>query len=154
MGVVAIEFDGNECSDRLVLVSSASDSAAGPTDTTYIIHERFALTLRDREDYVAFLPAFNYLRSGIDTTFAGIEVEDANVPCVKAVKLLSEFKKEDLLFDFFVPKRSEKKQHGCPVPKSVLARAWASLKLPCLLRALSFATAVVARGAALQESPS
>jgi hypothetical protein len=108
MGVVAIEFDGNECPDRLIRVSSASDSAAWSKDTTFLIHETFALTLRGRDDYVAFLPAFNYLLNGIDTTFVGIEIENANVSCIKAVKLVSEFKKEDVLFDFFTPKDPKK----------------------------------------------
>jgi hypothetical protein len=109
MSVVAIEFDGNKCPDRLVTVSSVSNSAAQPNDGTFLIHEEFALPLRNQDDYIAFLPVFNYLL-GIngDTTFAGIEIENANVPCVKTVKLVSEFKKEDALFDFFTPKNPQK----------------------------------------------
>ncbi len=108
MSVVAIEFDGSKCPDRLIVVASASDSAAQPKDAAYLIHETFALPLRNRDEYVAFLPAFNYLLRSNDTTFAGIEIENANVPCLKAVKLVSEFKKEDVLFDFFTPKDPQK----------------------------------------------
>jgi hypothetical protein len=109
MSLVAIKFDGIKCPDRLVTISSVSDSVAQYNDPTYLIHEEIASPLENRDDYIAFLPAFNYLL-GVngDTTFAGIEIENANVPCIKAVKLVSEFKKEDVLFDFFTPKNPQK----------------------------------------------
>jgi hypothetical protein len=103
ISVVAIGFDGNKCPERLISIASASDSAAQPDDPTFLIHEEFAVWLRNRDDYIAFLPAFNYLLGGNDTTFAGIEIENAAVQCVKGVKLVSQFKKEDILFEFFTP---------------------------------------------------
>ena len=85
MSVVAIELDGNKCPDRLITISSVSEFAAQFNDPTFSIHEEFALPLRHRDDYIAFLPAFNYLL-GVngDIKFAGVEIE--NGPPFHALK--------------------------------------------------------------------
>jgi hypothetical protein len=116
MSVVALEFDGKSCADRLITVTSISEpDFSNPSSDTasfrssFSISETFSVTLRDGKDYIAFLPAFNYrhadgLGNSIPITYSGIRMDSSNLPCLRAVRLVTDFKKEDVLFDFFVPK--------------------------------------------------
>ena len=36
--------------------------------------------------------------------FAGLEIDNQRIPCVKGVRLLKQFKQDDVLFDFLFPK--------------------------------------------------
>jgi len=107
MAVVAVEVDGAACARRLVSITGVGVSAP-ISDTAYMIHELFAIRLEDDGDYVAFLPAFFYRLGGIDMRFAGIEIATENLSCIKNLSALAEFKREDVLFDFFVPAAVER----------------------------------------------
>jgi hypothetical protein len=107
MGVVAIEFDGKACADRVVRVAAVGTSVPD-LDTSFRLLEAFSVPFSDHEDRVAFLPAFYYRLQTTTMTFAGIEVYTQDVACVKSVKFVKEFEKGDLLFDFFVPRDVKK----------------------------------------------
>ena len=36
--------------------------------------------------------------------FAGVEVETRDLPCIRSVSFVTEFKRDDVLFDFVIPK--------------------------------------------------
>jgi len=104
LGVVAVTFDGNACADRRIMVSAVGDSDVPLPETTYLMREIFSVTLDRGGDYVAILPAFNYAQPGKGKViYAGIELGRQDVPCVKGVSTLAEFKPHDVLFDFFLP---------------------------------------------------
>jgi hypothetical protein len=108
MGLVAVEFDGRACYGRVVTARGFADSDP-PADVlgtvAYMLVETFQVLINERTDYVAFLPAF-YYHSEIQTSFKGIELFTRDLPCVKSVKFVTEFKKTDVIFDFFVPEDS------------------------------------------------
>jgi hypothetical protein len=115
MGVVAVAFDGKRCADREVAVTALSEPVVSDrnADFTALKHifgivEPFSLRLSAGHNYVAYLPAFFFQHddgrgNNVPVTFTGIELDRANVPCVSGVSYITEFKKSDVLFDFFVP---------------------------------------------------
>jgi hypothetical protein len=106
MGLVAVEFDGAACYDRSIFVRGFADSDP-PADVirtlALLLPETFNVRVNEKTDYVVFLPAFYYELPGVKTLFKGVELYTRDLPCVKSVKLVTEFKKSDVLFDFFVP---------------------------------------------------
>ena len=77
-------------------------------EQAFAIREQFEVRIGRGGDFLAFLPAFFFayhnLRGHSATLrYAGIELETVNAPCVKDVSYLNEFRKTDVLFDFFVP---------------------------------------------------
>lgn len=111
MGVVVAEFDGKRCANRLVSVTGVG--AGQPSaDTHFAIRETFALEFKDAQDYVAYLPAFFYRFSDgsgnfATMTFAGLEISDEDVKCLRGVRAVTEFRKSDVLLDFFIPGNPE-----------------------------------------------
>ena len=115
MGVVVIDFDGKLCADRLVTATAVSQPVmSNPhpdvafVEMTYALRETFSIAFRRAADYVVFLPAFSFSVGDADgntitVRYSGVELDNASVECVKSVSFLSEFKKTDILFDFFVP---------------------------------------------------
>jgi hypothetical protein len=106
MGVVEVEFDGRMCHDRTVTVAGFANSNPPPEvlgTIAYLIPETFTVRLREKTDYLVSLPAFYYGTENHSTFFKWIELPTQDVPCVKGVKLVTQFKKSDILFDFFVP---------------------------------------------------
>jgi hypothetical protein len=72
----------------------------------YSLFETFNGRLSEPDNYVAFLPAFFYAHPNskdYETFFRWVELPTQDVPCVKSVKVVTEFSKTDILFDFFVP---------------------------------------------------
>jgi len=102
MGVVAVELDGGKCAGRLVSLTGTGVSDPD-VDTAFRIRETFKVPLEDGTRYVAFLPAFFYRLGGVVMRFAGVETPTENLPCITGVSAVSEFKRDDVLFDFFVP---------------------------------------------------
>jgi len=105
MGVVAVEFDGASCAGRLVSVTGVG-GADPEFDTSFLIRETFSIRLEQDKNYIAFLPAFFYELGGVRMRFLGVEMATQDLSCMKSVAAVSEFKKDDLLFDFFVPDQS------------------------------------------------
>src|SRR5262249_53203564 len=75
---------------------------------TYALKETFAVVLSQPGDYLAFLPAFSLLLrddfgNATAIQYLGVEVDSASLPCIRNVSFLNEFKKSDVLFDYFVP---------------------------------------------------
>src|SRR5262245_13197832 len=117
MGVVVIRFDGKRCAGRAIEVTSGSqprsshpgvDSAS--LETAFAIRERFEVRLGRGSDFLAFLPAFFVSLSDkggskLLLQYAGVELKPDDVLCIKAVSYLDEFRKTDVLFDFFVPEQ-------------------------------------------------
>lgn len=115
MGVVALEFDGTSCADHPVTVTALGEpgSSRPSVDVSslkpaFLVSETFSIDLTAGKYYTAFLPAFSYRlddASGNSTaiTYAGIQIDDVSLPCLRNVSLVTEFKPEDVLFDFFVP---------------------------------------------------
>src|SRR5262249_6073739 len=115
MAVVAVEVDGAACADRLVSLTGIGISEP-VADYGFTIHEVFAIRLHGGGDYVAFFPAFFYRIGGLDMRFSGIETPTENLSCIKSVSAVTEFKKDDVLFDYFIPAAAER------LNKSDLAR--------------------------------
>jgi len=107
MAVVAVEVDGAACADRLVSLTGIGVSEPVP-DYGFTIHETFAVRLQGGGDYVAFLPAFFYRIGGLDMRFSGIETPTENLSCIKSVSAVTEFRKDDVLFDYFIPAAAER----------------------------------------------
>jgi hypothetical protein len=115
MGVVALEFDGKLCADRPVTVTALSEPSSSHPSVdvasirpAFSISETFSIALRSGQDYSAFLPAFNYRiddawGNSTTITYSGIQIDNSSLPCLRSVSLITEFKKEDVLFEFFVP---------------------------------------------------
>lgn len=107
MGVVAVEFDGKKCAQQPVTVTAVGDSSI-KSDSTFLLSETFSATL-DR-NFVAFFPVFYYLYydkvhiNSAKMYFSGINIATPNINCVKDVSMIDDFKKEDVIFDFFIPK--------------------------------------------------
>lgn len=104
LAIVVVAFDGNKCANRRIILSAVGDSDVPLPNTTYLIREIFSVTLNGGGDFIAVLPAFNYdLPAKGKMIYSGIELKREDVPCVKEVSLVTEFKPSDVLFDFFVP---------------------------------------------------
>jgi hypothetical protein len=72
-------------------------------DNSYWLLETLA-TPGQAIDYVVYLPAVYYLLEHVEMSFAGVEVETRNLPCIRGVSFVSEFRRDDVLFDFLIPK--------------------------------------------------
>jgi hypothetical protein len=82
-----------------------------PVPSPFHLHEIFSVRLDSDVDYVALLPAFYaalpYRQNGRDfaeTKFSGLALPSEDMHCIKNVSFVTAFKRDDLLFDFFVPK--------------------------------------------------
>jgi hypothetical protein len=114
MGVIAATFDGKACQHRVIDLLSVHDTyMPTPDPSPFALHETFSIRLDGDVDYVALLPtfyaAFLYRRqNGTDyfaeTKFSGLALSSEDVHCIKNVSFITAFKRDDLLFDFFVPK--------------------------------------------------
>ncbi len=103
MGVIAVDVDGTKCANLPTLVAAIGTSNY-TNDTTFQLAEMFVVTPREGIDYVAFMPAFYYKHDWVTMEFAGIEIDNQRIACVKGVRLLKQFKQDDVLFDFLFPK--------------------------------------------------
>jgi len=101
LGVVAVDIDGRRCAGRRVAVSVVGDSNI--QDNSFWLLETLS-TPGQAMDYVAYLPAFFYRLQHVEMYFAGVEVETRNLPCIRSVSVVTEFKKDDVFFDFLIPK--------------------------------------------------
>jgi hypothetical protein len=102
MGVVAVEIDRRHCPGGKIVVTAVGDDSN--TQNAIYLSESLSSSGRVMES-VVFLPAFNnYVFHWFKIHFAGLDVETQNVPCIKAVSLVTKFKKTDVLFDFVTPK--------------------------------------------------
>jgi hypothetical protein len=99
MGVVAVELDGRACADRVVTVRGFTEAEV---PYLYMLPETFNVRLRERTNYIAFLPSF-YSDAPMKVRMKGIELPTADVACIHSVSYVSEFKKSDVIFDYFVP---------------------------------------------------
>jgi hypothetical protein len=105
MGVVAVDLDGTRCANLQTLITAIGTSNYGDeSETTFQLAEMFVVTPRGGIDYVAFMPAFYYKHGWVTMEFAGLDVDNQRIPCVKGVRLLKQFKPDDVLFDFLLPK--------------------------------------------------
>lgn len=102
MGVIAIELDGTSCADRIASIIGMGISEPD-VDTSFRIKEIFKVKLEHGTNYIAFLPAFFYRLGGVVMRFSGVQTPSENLSCIRSVSALNEFKKDDALFDFFVP---------------------------------------------------
>jgi len=125
MGMVAVEFDSGSCGGRLVSVTAVGISNVDP-DTAYRLRETFSIQFGKEGNYVAFLPAFFYRLGSINMTFSGIETATENISCIRNVAVIREFRKDDVLFDFFVPDDVEKLAKG-DLFQRVTVRRWLTI---------------------------
>ena len=111
MGVVVVQLDGRYCAQQPVNVTAVGESNI-TNDTAFKTDETFSGVV-DRS-YLAFFPAFYYRYydkpriNSADMYFAGIDVDRQNVLCVTGVSLVNDFRRDDVLFDFFLPKDIDK----------------------------------------------
>jgi len=111
MGVVAVEFDGQLCRDRVIEVTGYADSVPSPLKwgtAAWALSERFRRKLERGVDYTAFIPAYYYYFNAIngtdhETRFAGIILPTNDTDCVNRVDWVTDFKRTDVLFDYFIP---------------------------------------------------
>jgi hypothetical protein len=112
MGVIAATFDGKACLHRVIELSSVHHNyMPDPVPSPFSLHETFSVRLDSDVDYVALLPAFYaalpYRQNGKDfaeVRFSGLTLSSEDMHCIKNVSFITAFKRDDLLFDFFVPK--------------------------------------------------
>jgi hypothetical protein len=100
MGVVVMEFNGKRCGDRMIQIWTTSKATSQP----YYLTDMAAIIPKKNRSYKAFLPAF-YFRQFLnhETQFMGIELRKDNLECITSVGFLAEFKKQDLIMDYFIP---------------------------------------------------
>jgi hypothetical protein len=103
MGVIAVEFDGRACANRVMMVRSVTKTEA--PNFYNVIPETFNVRLREKTNYIAFLPSFYSDAMKMATKW--IELPTADISCVNSVSYVSEFKKSDVIFDYFVPTQLE-----------------------------------------------
>jgi hypothetical protein len=104
MSVVAITLDGVTCDGRVVALTSIGDTNEPMPRTANRINEPFSVKLKGRTDYTSYMPAFGYNSpQGAITYYRGTEIADRDVGCIKSVKVVTDFHRDDLLFDFMVP---------------------------------------------------
>src|SRR5262249_51812917 len=101
MAVLAVEIDGAACAGRVIKVAAIGESNV-KLDTTFSIWEDFWLRPESR-NYMAFLPAFFWRLGGTNMAFSGIWTQADDVKCIRSLATVSEFKKDDVLFDFLLP---------------------------------------------------
>ena len=101
MGVVAVDVDSRRCAGRRVDVTMRGESNVN--DNSFWLFER-RYTPAEPMEYVVYLPAFYYRLQHVEMAFAGVDVETRNLPCIRGVSFVTEFKPDDVLFDFVIPK--------------------------------------------------
>jgi hypothetical protein len=101
MGVIAVNVDRKDCAGRDVAITATGES--NHETEAFSLSETF-IVRGPAMEHVVYAPAFYYLYYTVQMHFAGLEVETQNVPCIKSVSLVTEFKKSDVLFDFVIPK--------------------------------------------------
>jgi hypothetical protein len=99
MGVVAVEFDGRACAGRTITLHGVTEA---DVPDRYILPETFNVQLHEQTNYIAFLPSF-HSDGPMKITMKWIELPTADVACINSVSYVSEFKKSDVIFDYFVP---------------------------------------------------
>src|SRR4051794_5014604 len=102
MSLIGIEFFGAVFANDLGLILGIGSSRPD-TDKSFRIREHFSTRLDRGANHIAFLPAFFYRLGGVSMRFSGVEMATENVRCVRSVSAVSQFDKNDILFDFFVP---------------------------------------------------
>ena len=114
MGVVSVTIDGKACQGRTVNISTVDDTYMPRVGLPpFGMGETFFVRIASGTDYVVFLPAFFSTTSPfLQMKFSGLELPSEDVGCVKDVSFVTEFKRNDVLFDFFVPKDSTKLRPG------------------------------------------
>jgi hypothetical protein len=98
-GVVRLELDGKLCNGRRMLISTTGDAA----ERGFILREDISVALKSKIDYLVFFPVF-YYKHHAEMRFAGVELNAVNIPCVKNVSFVTEFKQSDILMNLFAPK--------------------------------------------------
>ena len=105
MGVVAVDVDGRSCAPNPIRITAVGDATY--PDNAFRLFETFT-TPGNSAQYRLFFPVFFFnLRkefTSIDMSFSGLDVQTRFVPCIKDVRLVTEFRKDDTLFDFMMPK--------------------------------------------------
>jgi len=109
MAVVAVELDGARCADRVISISGMTISIPEfPQRGVFELREPFAVRLRDRGRYLAFLPAFFERFDPYQMQFSGLEMATDDLACITGISAVSQFKTDDVLFDFFLPAEPER----------------------------------------------
>lgn len=113
MGVVAVTLDGEKCHGRTISLTGFANSNPAPTElhtTAYTLMEEFQVSLTKMSNYIAFFPAFYYMANDEykhATLFSGIDMPADEAPCIKGMELVTQFKKSDIIFDYFIPENPQ-----------------------------------------------
>jgi hypothetical protein len=101
MGVVAVDVDGRSCAPNPIRVTAVG-TATDP-DYAFKLSETFTVPGRPLQ-YRLFFPVFFYDFHNKKMSFSGLEVQTPFAHCIQDVRLVTEFRKDDVLFDFLISK--------------------------------------------------
>lgn len=102
MGAVAVTLDGQRCGGRFVKVGVDYNASA----PAYLVPDEADGVLLNGQDSVAILPIFYYRNIENQwSQFNDINLATKNQICVKNIGFITEFKKDDLVMDYFLPKK-------------------------------------------------